>query len=634
MIKQRACERKIENLTQKELIQKGFFEHKIEFQGSSNSIIQENLYSKTDDGTPGTKGKGRPEFIYELSDNGAYALLIEVKDSTKDHTSLRENDDPNTCNLKASKCAEDGIIHYMRGARRVANLVGLAISAHNDELKITGFICKKEGAIERLPATNNKILTPQKYLEELQRNHQKISYQASEIKKFAGNLHDFLRDNMELGKDEKPLLVSGILLALKTQFRRTFWEYDKPAQLVAQLLFHLQNYFQDNGIPHDKWSAMHGEYKHVMSQQNVGEHLYQTIHMINDAIGDYVIDGTISHESYDFLGDFYREFLRYTGGDKQSLGIVLTPHHICELFCDLADRMGHMNPETDVVTDICTGTAGFLVAAMSNLLNKANGDPEIEDRVKREALCGVDNKPQMFTIACANMMLRGDGKSNIYHGDVITKPEYFEKMAALKPTVAMLNPPYAKKKDTLHEFAFIEKGLELLAPQKGVCIAIVPMRLAVDDKATNIAWREKLLNKHSLEAVMSMPDGLFPDVGAVTCIMVFRAGIPHSSKKPTWFGYWKDDGFELSKGERYKTARWDTIRKSWLDGFEGKKEKTSESLLKCVSHTDEWCAEAYMETDYSDLTPELFEAEIKKFTAFTYLSAYSESADFQECVNG
>lgn len=634
MNKARKCERKIENLTEKELFRKGFDDSKIEFQGSSNEVLQQHFYSKTDDGTPGTKGKGKPEFVYQLTDNGAYAIVFEVKDSVKDHTSLKENDDPNTCQLKATKYAEDGVIHYLRGVRRVANVVGLAISAHGDELTVTGFICRKEGAIERLPITNNKILTPQKYLEELQKDNAKISYQAGEIKKFAGNLHDFLRDNMELGKDEKPLLVSGILLALKTQFRRTFWEYDKPAQLVEQLLVHLQNYFKDHNIAPEKSTAMYGEYKHVLDQQNVGEHLYQTVHMINDAIGDYVIDGTISHESYDFLGDFYREFLRYTGGDKQSLGIVLTPHHICELFCDLADRMGHMDPEHDVVTDICTGTAGFLVAAMSNLLKKANGNEEIETRVKEQGLCGVDNKPQMFTIACANMMLRGDGKSNIYHGDVITKPHYFDLMAKLKPTVAMLNPPYAKKKDTLHEFAFIDKGLELLAPQRGICIAIVPMRLAVDDKSVNIAWREKILNKHTLEAVMSMPDGLFPDVGAVTCIMVFKAGIPHSATKPTWLGYWKDDGFDLVKGERHRTARWDSIRQSWLDGFERKLEKQGESLLKCVSAGDEWCVEAYIETDYSDLSSELFELEIMKFTAFSYLSSFSTDSSFEECVNG
>lgn len=258
---------------------------------------------------------------------------------------------------------------------------------------------------------------------------------------------------------------------------------------------------------------------------------------------------------------------------------------------------------------------------------------DIEERVKSSGLCGVDNKPQMFTIACANMMLRGDGKSNIYHGDVITKPEFFSRMAELKPTVAMLNPPYAKKKDTLHEFAFIEKGLELLAPQRGMCIAIVPMRLAVDDKATNLAWREKILAKHTLEAVMSMPDGLFPDVGTITCIMVFKAGVPHSTTKPTWFGYWKDDGFDLVKGERYDTGRWDGIRQSWLDAFERKAEKTGESLLKCVSHEDEWCVEAFMETDYSDLIPELFELEIKKFTAFMLLNSFADGYEEKECAN-
>ena len=55
--------------------------------------------------------------------------------------------------------------------------------------------------------------------------------------------------------------------------------------------------------------------------------------------------------------------MSYSGGDGQTLGIVLTPKHITELFCDLVD----LKP-TDVVFDPCCGTGGFLIAAMQDSL--------------------------------------------------------------------------------------------------------------------------------------------------------------------------------------------------------------------------------------------------------------------------
>lgn len=70
----------------------------------------------------------------------------------------------------------------------------------------------------------------------------------------------------------------------------------------------------------------------------------------------------------DYLGRFYGEFMSYSGGDGQNLGIVLTPKHITELFCDLAE----LEP-TDKVFDPCCGTGGFLIAAMHDMLQKTDG---------------------------------------------------------------------------------------------------------------------------------------------------------------------------------------------------------------------------------------------------------------------
>ena len=117
-----------------------------------------------------------------------------------------------------------------------------------------------------------------------------------------------------------------------------------------------------------------------------------------------------------------------------------------------------------------------------------------------------------------------------------------------------------------------------------------------------------------------MPDDLFyPAVGVVACIMIFTAHVPHESDKhhESWFGYWKDDGFKKIKKEgRVPTARWSEIRKKWLTSYSNKEEIAGFSVRKKVNVNDEWCAEAFLETNYSDLKKEDFDLEVRKYLSF------------------
>lgn len=115
----------------------------------------------------------------------------------------------------------------------------------------------------------------------------------------------------------------------------------------------------------------------------------------------------------DYLGRFYGEFMSYSGGDGQNLGIVLTPKHITELFCDLVD----IKP-SDKVLDPCCGTAGFLIASMHNMLEQTD-DAYEQDQIRKHRLFGIEEQSYMFTIATTNMILRGDGKSNLENQDFL-----------------------------------------------------------------------------------------------------------------------------------------------------------------------------------------------------------------------
>ena len=121
---------------------------------------------------------------------------------------------------------------------------------------------------------------------------------------------------------------------------------------------------------------------------------------------------------------------------------------------------------------------------------------------------------------------------------------------------------------------------------------------------------------------MSMPDELFYPIGIITCIMVFRAGVSHNENIESWVGYWKDDGFVKTKhnGRVDKNLKWNEIKKSWLDMFRNKKEIVEFCVKQKVDWEDEWCAEAYMKTDYSAIKEVDFINEMKKYIIFNTIN--------------
>ncbi|MCL5949040.1 MAG: N-6 DNA methylase, partial [Candidatus Bathyarchaeota archaeon] len=226
-------------------------------------------------------------------------------------------------------------------------------------------------------------------------------------------------------------------------------------------------------------------------------------------------------------------------------------------------------------------------------------------------------RSDMFTYACSNMMMRGDGKSNIYLGDSLSQANRNE-VKKHEPTVGFLNPPYSTG---VPELEFVYYNLDCLEKER-CCVAIVPLNCVTAKTGKDHEWKEKLLVENTLEAVFSMPDAIFnPSVSTVTAIIVFKPNVQHPKDYETYFGYWKDDGFlkvkHLGRVDFY--GKWKAIKNDWIYNYRNKKEVKGQSIKKIVTADDEWCAEAYMETDYSLLKKEDFETEIKKYVLFKEL---------------
>ncbi|NOT48124.1 MAG: N-6 DNA methylase, partial [Acidobacteria bacterium] len=134
----------------------------------------------------------------------------------------------------------------------------------------------------------------------------------------------------------------------------------------------------------------------------------------------------------------------------------------------------------------------------------------------------------------------------------------------------------------------------------------------------------ELLKNHTLEAVLSMPNELFfnSNVGVIACVMIFTAHRPHPATKETYFGYYKDDGFVKRKGKGRIDAlgAWQSVKEKWLNYFLNRKAEPGFSVNQVVSAEDEWCAEAFMETDYEQLTKADFAKEVRKYFLYNELN--------------
>ena len=126
------------------------------------------------------------------------------------------------------------------------------------------------------------------------------------------------------------------------------------------------------------------------------------------------------------------------------------------------------------------------------------------------------------------------------------------------------------------------------------------------------------MKKNTLKAVFSMPDDIFYPTGTNVCVMVWEAHTPHDSQQETFFGYCKDDGFVKRKklGRIDALGKWESIEKEWLKLYRNRDVVDGLSARHCVKFEDEWLCEAYMQTDYTKLTQNDFQATINDYLAY------------------
>ena len=574
-----------------------------------------------DDYSKGGSGKAKPEFVITLKNDPNTLIVIECKKTVKSH----KTEDLN----KPNGYAVDGALYYAKFLKDEYNVIAIGVSGTDkDKLSVDVYYWSKG---QDKPLLQKKLhgifLTPDNYLKAI--NGEKISksYSLDEIRETAIDFHNRLR-TIKVTEKQKPVFIAGILIALEDQsFAKDYINLSSFRIVMSSLSNAIDSVLDDSDISKQKRENIKASFKSI--EQN--EKLKQIVIGTDNSITWYIeqLEMKIkpmmnnADSSLDALGVFYHEFVKYSGGDGSGLGIVLTPQHLTEFMCELAEI-----DENSYVADICCGSGSFLVTAMNQMFKKTSDHNKFEN-IRKHQLHGIELDPDLYVLAIANMIIRKDGKSNVTHGDCFNDITVSKILESAKKridsggitkddniglTAGVLNPPYSQK--DIVELEFVEQLLKLLAKGSKAAV-VVPMSCAIGTKFKDV--RKRLFDRHTLKAVFSMPNDIFYPTATNVCVMVWEAHKPHDSSVKTFFGYCKDDGFVKRKklGRVDAFGRWDGIKFEWLKLYKNSESKVGLSAKKEVKHSDEWLAEAYMSTDYSKLNKHDFEATVRDY--FSYL---------------
>ncbi len=549
-------------------------------------------------------------------------LTKQVKYTDVNNDTLAEDTDA-ICNY-----AENGALYY---AKHIVNNTSFkkvfAFGCSGDEkhhiirpIFIDKIITKLLEPIDNFENFSNENIV--RYYEEqcLGIEPKEITEQGNILDK-AKALHEDLRNYGNLGETEKPLVVSAILLALcdKKNFIIDSLNANEIKTDGQKIFEAIENYLKITNVrPEDKKEVILNQFRFIKTStilNTYNEHLHKTpLRYFTEYLNEHVFKAIKENSVEDILGKFYGEFIKYSGGDGKGLGIVLTPEHITELFCDLIELNAH-----DKVFDPCCGTGGFLVAAMHKMLESATDDIS-KMKIKQDLLHGIEIRDSMFSIATTNMILRGDGKSNLHCQDFLKTD--IKELRKQNYTVGFMNPPYsqAKNKETQHlsELCFIQHLLDSLA-DNARCVVIVPQSTMIGKTNYDKNIKKEILKFHTLEGVITLNNETFYRIGTNPCIAVFTAHKPHDKDKYCKFINFKDDGFAVNKHvglvatERAKERK-RKLLECWINNADA---ETKFMVKTKITADDEWLHAFYY---FNDEIPkeEDFDKTISDYLTFEF----------------
>ena len=578
-------------------------DYKLE-QESLNSEIDKALdeyFSKN-----GGVGGNRPDAKALLKDkyNRYYPILIEYKGYKDNLVKLNSEGQVENKNTKGepifkniNSYAVNGAVHYANAVLHhtsYTDIIAIGVTGYKDEdgelqYSIGVYFVSKDNYgigqkvadytdLSFLRASNfdafiEKVKSLQLTQEELDKLKEKREQEinASLIKLN----NDIFQNEKGLGENDRVYLVAASIIATlgvpaseseagvapleKSDLKSSLEEDNRDGDIIIRKI---RAFLGRKNLPKEKQELIVRTLQNTLTNDNInrpvdGEsQLKRVFTKIVDDLGIYYKIGLTT----DFTGKLFNEMYSWLGFSQDKLNdVVLTPSYVATLLVKLA----RVN-KNSYVWDFATGSAGLLVAAMNEMLiDLKNTETSPDEIIKKSAeikayhLLGIELLPSVYMLAILNMILMGDGSSNILNKNSLTdfKGNYgFGKTNEKFPADAfVLNPPYSASGNGMN---FVKKALSMM--EKGYA-AIIIQSSAGSGKA--VEYNKEILKRNTLIASIKMPADLFVGKSSVqTNIYVFNVGEKHQKDCTVKFIDFSNDGYTRTNRKKASVNLRDTDR--------------------------------------------------------------------------
>lgn len=380
--------------------------------------------------------------------------------------------------------------------------------------------------------------------------------------------NDIYQNEKGLGENDRVYLVAASIIATlgipkkvspleKSDLKSSTEEGNRDGDIVLRKI---NAFLNEKQIPKDKKDLIVRTLANTLTTENINKvekgesQLKRVFSKIVDDLGIYYKTDLTT----DFTGKLFNEMYSWLGFTQDKLNdVVLTPSYVATLLVKLA----RVNKDS-FVWDFATGSAGLLVAAMNEMLDDAKKtlkSPEEINRksaeIKAKQLLGLEILSNIYMLATLNMILMGDGSSNILNKDSLNdfdgKYGFGNTDDDFPADAFVLNPPYSAKGNGM---IFVEKALSMM--KKGYA-AIIIQGSAGSGKA--VEYNKKILEKNTLLASIKMPIDLFVGKSSVqTYVYVFKIGEAHEKDETVKFIDFSNDGYTRTNRKKASVNLRDT----------------------------------------------------------------------------
>lgn len=524
--------------------QLNYFPILIEYKGYKNKLVKLNADGQVDNLT----AKNEPNFknIKDFAVNGA----VHYSNAVLHHTSYTDIIAIGVTGYKDNS----GALQHEIGVYYVSK-DNLGAGQKVDDYTDFSFLSNEhfDGFIEKVKSLS---LTPEE-LDKLKAQREKeIDVSLRKLN------HDIYENEKGLGENDRVYLVAASIMATlgipgkvapleKSGLTSSTEEGNRDGDIIIRKI---KAFLKEKNIPKEKNDLIVRTLQNTLTTENINKvvngesQLKRVFTKIVDDLGIYYKIGLTT----DFTGKLFNEMYGWLGFSQDKLNdVVLTPSYIATLLA----KLSRVN-KNSYVWDFATGSAGLLVAAMNEMLNDAKStitSPEElavkETQIKAEQLLGLEMLSSVYMLAILNMILMGDGSSNILNEDSLNfDGKYgFGKTNEKFPADAfILNPPYSA---TGNGMIFVEKALNMMS--KGYA-SIIIQGSSGSGKASDI--NKRILKRNTLISSIKMPVDIFIGKSNVqTYIYVFKVNEPHHHDEMVKFIDFSNDGY--TRSNRRKSSK-------------------------------------------------------------------------------